>query len=338
MTDVWHRIATVAHRYPSPHNSQPMRLRPVDATTAELYYDLARGLPAEPGGASFGFVCAGVLIELVAIVAHDLGLTLQTSLRGEDLRFDGPDRLQHIGTVRLHRSEPTPVDLDPALIALRRTSRVPYAHRRLPAPLIDELAAEAAAAGHRWSDTCEPAHIRAIMRINQRTLFDDVANDAVRAELATWLRYTERDAARTGDGLSARCLRLPGPVLRSVVRHHRWWSRPLPEAVARWLYLRSMRGVCQLAWITGPFDTNPGRVAAGRLLIRLWLRLTAEGAVMHPFGSVITNRRSHRRFVDTVGERAADGTTWMLMRVGYSATPPRSHRLPPARLLLEEEA
>lgn len=152
------------------------------------------------------------------------------------------------------------------------------------------------------------------------------------------MRYSRAEAAERGDGLSAECLNLPGPVLRSFFAHHRWWSRRAPRAVARWLYRRSMRGFGQLAWLDGPFDTTAEHQRAGRLFIRVWLMLTAHGIAVHPLGSVITNPRSHRDFCRMVGEVQAPGhMTWMLFRLGYSAPPPRSHRLPATHLLLSEE-
>jgi hypothetical protein len=183
--------------------------------------------------------------------------------------------------------------------------------------------------------------------------------------LRTWLRYSRTEAARRGDGLSAECLNLPGPVLRWFFAHHRLWSHRGSGAVARWLYRRSMRGIGQLAWLTGPFDATADHRRAGRLFIRLWLMLTAHGIAVHPFGSVITNPRSHVDFCRMVGEIQGEGgrqaaggrgsqgeggrqaaggrgsqgeeMTWMLFRLGYSAPPPRSHRRPASDLLLSEE-
>ena len=43
----WPAIVELARHYPSPHNSQPIVLVPVDETTATIWYDLDRGLPAE---------------------------------------------------------------------------------------------------------------------------------------------------------------------------------------------------------------------------------------------------------------------------------------------------
>lgn len=125
-------------------------------------------------------------------------------------------------------------------------------------------------------------------------------------------------------------------MLRFFIRPHGWWSLPVLGPVARWLYLQTMRGVPQVAWITGPFDTNSDYIRAGRTFIRTWLRFTEHEVVLHPFGSVITNLRSRRAFCALVEEDESDGMAWMLLRLGYSATPPRSHRRPEPALYVQE--
>jgi hypothetical protein len=333
MTD-WEAIAHAVHRYPSPHNSQPMRLRPIDDRTAQLCYDLDRGLPAEPYGIPFGHVCAGIFVELVAIAAHAAGLEVIEGLHLGPLRFSAPPadgrgtRLHDLGTLTLRPAGRRIDDLDPALIDARRTSRLSYTARVVAPAVLAEVRAEAERWGHHLADTTDPAVVDRAVAINARTLFDDLATPAVRRELQTWPRYSPREAARRGDGLSAACLGLPGPVLRWFVEHHAWWSGPLPGAIARWLYLCTTRGVRQLAWLAGPFETTADFIAAGRAFIRVWLRLTAHGVAVHPLGSVITNPRSHAAFTATVGADEEEGLTWMLLRIGYSAPPPVSHRLP----------
>jgi hypothetical protein len=336
MTGAWNDILHTVRWYPSPHNSQPLRVRVVDAQRAEIYYDLDRGLPAEPYGIPFGSVCAGIFLELVKIAAHGLGLAVDERVSAADMDFTADDRMHPVAVVTLAPSAGPVDDLDPALITARQTSRLPYSSRRVDRAVIDELARESDRWGHRLGVTAEPGIVRTIARLNQRTLFDDIANPAVRHELLAWIRYSRAAAAHRRDGLSAECLNLPGPVLRWFLEHHRWWSRPGPGTLARWLYLRSMRGLGELAWLTGAFGTTTDHQRAGRTFIRLWLMLTARGVAMHPFGSVITNPRSHREFCRTVGEAEGDGMTWMLFRMGHSAPPPRSHRLRASHLLLSE--
>ncbi len=59
---------------------------------------------------------------------------------------------------------------------------------------------------------------------------------------------------------------------------------------------------------------------------------TRHGVFLHPFGSVITNPRAHRELLELVGEREDGDMVWLLFRLGYSAEPPRSHRLPLAAM------
>lgn len=335
---IWHDILQTVRWYPSPHNSQPIRVRITNPYRAELSYDLDRGLPAEPYGVPFGFVCAGIFVELVAIAAHGLGFHVDERLRDDDMDFAAAHRLHPLGVLTLTPARRPVVDLDPALISERRTSRLPYQPRVVDPSVLDRLEVEARRWGHRLTTTADQGLVDAVIRINQRTLFDDIANDAVRRELSLWLRYSRKEAERRSDGLSAECLHMPGPVLRWFIRHHTWWSQRGLSDLARWLYLRSMRGVGQLAWLTGPFATNADYLRAGRLFIRLWLLLTEHGVAMHPFGSVITNPRAHHAFCEAAGETETGGMTWMLARIGYSAPPPRSHRLPASALLLEEAA
>ena len=71
----------------------------------------------------------------------------------------------------------------------------------------------------------------------------------------------------------------------------------------------------------------------GRMLTRMWLTLTANGVYLHPFGSVITNRRANARLRERIGVDDANEVPWLLVRLGRSAEPPRSLRLETDALL-----
>lgn len=321
------RILDLARWYPSPHNSQPIVVgRRGDAL--DLYYDLDRGLPAEPYGVPFGFVCAGTFAETLTIAAHALGYEVVASLRAEDMDFSGDDRLHALGSLTLTRQDGPVADLDAELILRRRTSRLPYDDVPVVPGALQAVAEEAARWGHRLRVTDDPAAVRAIVALNQLTLFRDLQSDPVREEIASWLRYSKAEAAAKADGLAAETLHLPGPLLRFFMGHHRWWSLPGVGALVRAISARTLRGVPQVAWITGPFTSNADCIRAGRLFLRLWLLLTEHGVSLHPFGSVITNPRSHADLCATVGEEETAGFTWMLFRLGYSPIPPRSARRP----------
>ena len=331
--DTWGKVLTYARRYPSPHNSQPIRLR-VDGPRAELFYDLDRGLPAESYGAPFGSVCAGIFVEAVSIAAHALGCTVEEQLDFTPMDFTGHERLHRLGSLTLKPGLGTIEDLSPELMLTRGTSRLRYEPRQVPTAVIEEAREMAAAHGHVLAGSSDRRLVDSIVRVNQRTLFYDLDNPEVRAEIQSYLRYSEREARTKADGLSARCLALPGPLLRVLMGNYWIWNVPVVSSMLKRVYMSSMRGVNQLVWLKGSFSDEREYTEAGRVMLRLWLMFTQHGLVLHPFGSVVTNPRAHRELVAAIDEEEGTDMVWMLFRLGYSRTPPVSHRRELTELVL----
>ncbi|WP_285107725.1 hypothetical protein [Promicromonospora sp. MEB111] len=335
-TEPWLSIVQDARHYPSPHNSQPIKLRPVDEATAELYYDLDLGLPAESFGIPFGHVCAGVFLESLRTVAEGLGYGVEETLDHGEMDFGGTDRLHHLGTVRL---VPRPVSDDARarldLFRSRQTSRRPYDARLVPDDVVAAATEVASAAGHTFRTTADRAVVRRLVHINQATLFSDLRNDAVYEEIMTWLRFSKDDARDRADGLSAEAMLMPGGLLRFAMGHRGLWDAPVVGGAIRAMYLNTMRGVRQLGWLEGPFARPADHIEAGRTFMRLWLELTAHGVRLHPFGTVITNPGSHEAFArEVAADESGDRMAWMLFRFGYSKTPPVAHRRPATSMLI----
>jgi hypothetical protein len=341
---LWLDIVEDARWYPSPHNSQPIKLRAISETAAEVYYDLDLGLPAESFGIPFGHVCAGVFLESLSVVAAARGYRTVEVLDHSEMDFAALDRLHHIGTVRL---EPAAGDHQFESAAKRRlaafrsrqTSRRPYDSRIVGNGILTEVSSIAAAKGFEFRSTTDARIVASLVRINQKTLFSDLRNDAVYGEIMQWLRFSKDEAAARADGLSSETMIMPGPVLRFAMRHRNLWSFPVIGGLIRSLYLRTMRGVRQLGWLEGPFAEPAHFLEAGRTFMRIWLFFSERGVYLHPFGTVITNPVSHAEFVREAGiSESANRMAWMLFRFGYSATPPPAHRRPATSMLLSEHA
>ncbi|MGC4174893.1 hypothetical protein [Demequina sp.] len=333
MTDVagpWGGLLEAARTYPSPHNSQPIRVRVIDDTTAHVFYDLDRGLPAESFGIPFGHVCAGVFLESLSVVAAAAGYEVREELTLTEMDFDSAERLHPLGTLVLSPRTATPRDAARrAAFDARRTNRRPYDNRAVASGDLAVVAGIAADGGHTFASSQDPAVVAEIIRVNQETLFDDLRNDAVHHEIMTWLRFSDEQARSSGDGLSADAMLMPGRLLRFAMGHRGMWEAPVIGRVIKSVYLRTMRGVAQVAWFEGPFAGPGDYLEAGRLFMRSWLELTARGVALHPLGTVITNPRSHARFVEAAGIAETDGRmAWMLVRLGYAKTPPVAYRRP----------
>lgn len=335
-SEPWLRIVEDARRYPSPHNSQPIKIRPVDSRTAEVFYDLDLGLPAESFGVPFGHVCAGAFLESLRTVAEGLGYGVAESLDHSDMDFGSTGRLHSLGTVTLTPQAVTEqAQARLQLLRARRTSRRPYDARMVPAEVVAAATEVANTGGHTFRTTSDRRTVRRLVRINQATLFADLRNDAVYEEIMTWLRFSKEDARRRADGLSAEAMLMPGGLLRFAMTHRGLWDAPIIGAAIRAMYLNTMRGVRQLGWLEGPFAKPSDYVEAGRTFMRLWLELTAHGVSLHPFGTVITNPGSHRAFAEAVAaDESGERMAWMLFRFGYSKSPPVAHRRPATSMLI----
>ncbi|GAA4804782.1 hypothetical protein GCM10023200_47680 [Actinomycetospora chlora] len=336
----WRTLLDEARRYPSPHNSQPITVRVHDDRRADLFYDLDRGLPAENFGIPFAHVCVGVYLESLATVAAAHGWAVHEDLRLTEMDFDSPRRQHLLGHLEL---APVPVTTEAReqseAFHRRRTSRRPYDRRPVDPRDTAEVAAIAAAMGQEFGRTGERGLVDDLIRVNQETLFDDLRDDAVHAEILAWIRTSTRQAAATRDGLSAETMLIPGPLLRVAMRHRWLWDLPVIGGVFRRAYLATMRGVRELGWLTGPFETPRDHVEAGRCFLRIWLALTRHGVYLHPFGTVITNPRSHAAFVERAGIDESGGRmAWMLFRYGTGQEPPRAWRRRLDAMLLDRDA
>jgi len=367
VVEPWAAILEDARRYPSPHNSQPITVRVVDDRTLDVFYDLDLGLPAENFGIPFAHVCAGIFWASLEICSAGHGFEARVAEVATEMDFSSPQRLHPLGRVVLVLHDAAddgaagPADADASVTARpapatsgtvpgaeatrlldafrrRQTSRRPYDSRTVEPAAIERVRALAAEHGHVFRESHDPAVVARVIRVNQETLFDDLQHDAVHQEILTWLRTSKAQAARSGDGLSAETMLLPGPVLSFAMRHRGIWRWPVVGAVIRRVYLSTMRGVSQVAWFGGPFAGPADYLRAGRLFLRAWLALELAGVSLHPFGTVVTNPRSHADFVRTVGESEQDGRmVWMLVRLGYSKRPPHAHRRPLAAMVLDDD-
>jgi hypothetical protein len=334
----WHQIAPFAQRCPSPHNTQPFRLRITGEHSADLLFLPRRGLPtADPLG-RFTWLTAGIFAEIVAIAAHALGYALEEHWDHRPMYKDGDTETpQVLARLTLSDAQKRVPDLDPQLILDRHTSRLPYDGRPVPAEVIAELKTEAERTGHRFETRSDKQAIGWVVELNRQALFHDLDNDPLRTELTKWLRYDAREEDLMHDGLSARCLTFSPRLFRSFFTRHRFWTMPGVRNIVGWVYGATMKGIGTIGWLRGPYRDSADWVSAGRCMIRLWLMLTRHGIYWHPYGSVITSedaRTNMIRYLALGEENGGEDMVWLLLRLGSSEEPPLSHRLPLEEIIL----
>jgi hypothetical protein len=237
----------------------------------------------------------------------------------------GSTGLARIADLRLVAGGRDHLSID--LVRRRRTSRLPYDGQAV-APAVLERLGSSAVFGHRFEAASDPDTVAWALGLDGAYLLRDLRSNAAREELAGWLRYSSRSAARRGDGFSPAAMDVPGWMLYVLARAGRPLQLARVGALVRWLHDRSVRGTATIGWLAGPFATHDDWFSAGRALARAWLELTAEGLYLQPLGSIIDDPAVNLRL-----NPQRDGMVWIVFRVGSGVTPARSHRLPVSQLL-----
>jgi nitroreductase len=170
----------LACRAPSIHNSQPWRWR-LSGRSVHLYADLSRWLPAtDADGRDLVVSCGAAL--------HHLGIALAaTGIAATVHRLPNPDDPVHLAAIELRNGTPTDADLALATaIMRRRTDRRRYCTWDVPARMVDELVAHAAAHGAVLRPISEP-HARAAVVAAIRTAAEiQESSAAYVVETALW--------------------------------------------------------------------------------------------------------------------------------------------------------
>ncbi|MCC6317217.1 MAG: hypothetical protein IT361_05940 [Gemmatimonadaceae bacterium] len=331
----WVDALAYARWTPSPHNTQPWRLRVTGPRSAEVFYDPRRLLPTTDPTGAFTIMGLTMFVEYLTIAARVRHLDVDATILEATLDYSAP-RPQPFATLALRPATSDP-SFDRQLILDRKTSRLPYDGTRVDAPALDALRAIAASHGHRVDASSDDEFVKWAIDLNRFTLFADLDDAPTRTELRRWIRTSDEEATNPGDGLWAHCMRFPGWLMRAFFDDHARWGRGWRARMSGQMLVNGMHGTRTIAWWQGPFATPADWIAAGRVMGRSWLELTRRGVQLHPFGSVITNARAHAQLRARLAADEGANTIWLLARVGRSATAPRSHRIPQADILVTGE-
>lgn len=333
----WAEGLAYARWTPSPHNTQPWRLRVASPTEAEVYYDPRRLLPVTDPTGAFTIMGLAMFVEYLGVALRARGVTLETHIREEALDYTATrPRLFASLTFSAEPTDNAP-EFDRKLILERKTSRMPYDGRPVENSTMASLEELARGFGNDFAWSSDPKLVEWIIDLNRYTLFADLDDAPSRTELRRWIRTSDDEAARHADGLWSHCLRFPGWLLKAFFDDHDKWGRGWRARVSGEMLVNGMHGTRTVAWWSGPFETPADWIATGRVLGRSWLELTRRGIGLHPFGSVITNATAHARLRERLGMTEGDSRLWLLARLGRSQTPPRSLRVPPEAVLLTDE-
>ena len=252
--------------YPPPHNSQP-----IWGGEGESRPRVLRPGTGAPGRELRHPVRARMRRRVPGVAGHRgrrHGWAVTESLCGDDLEF-APPRAHLLGrqparwTSRRRPGSSSPRSAPPDL-----APPIP-AHPRRPWRA-GQVTAIAAGMGH-LRDTADRGLVDELIRINQETLFDDMRNDAVHAEI--WPGSALETPCRGHPGRVERADHaLPGPLLGSRCGTRMWELTAGRDGVPA-AYLATMRACASWAG-SRPVRRPVSYVEAGRCFLRLCWRST----------------------------------------------------------------
>jgi hypothetical protein len=269
------KILSLAVRAPSGDNCQPWRLTWCDRKLS-IFHNEARGRHALNRNNHASYLALGCLIESIAVAAAAAGFKTNSSvsLKESDAAW-----------AQLSFQKSSPFDAELANQLTRRyTERRPFAKGWIPPGLFQSLLNEKV-------DGCQASYVHQISHelteylcsLDQEVWQEQNAH----RDLHRWLRFTEREVEKSRDGM-------PWPTLGI-----NWFESRLLRSGSNFSFQRvlnragflqnvrkvSMAQLASSAAIGCVFVDRAeaeNLVAAGRLTLRLWLRLSEKGFALQP--------------------------------------------------------
>lgn len=323
------------NRYPSPHNGQPIELKQVNDTDFELYFETKRGLQAAEVSYLFSFVTMGLFTTYLEMCCIAYGYSCEYKVRlpkTVELKSNG---LLLFATCTIKNSGLPVNEKLLQTLRFRQTSRKKYSEG-LNDVLSDRTIA--LAAEHRMELVkMNRADTHQAIWLNQRAVFDDMFDDAVRHELNHWLRYSKLEKETKMDGLAYDCMELNGRVMKFVVRHYKILHMKGISGFLKKYYLRTMSDNSDAYYLLTPFSNEQESFEVGKVVMQIWADIAAERYYLHPFGTIMSNAAAHRDFLKLahIGhEDVHKNFLVFIYRAGRSETPHNSMRIPVRNHLL----
>jgi len=309
------RYATLA---PSSHNTQCWKFR-LDDRSISILPDLSRRCPVVDPDDHHLYVSLGCAAENLAQAARAQGLSGQISF---DPLGDGAVQIA---------LEPSEVVVTPLFESIpnRQCTRNEYDGQPLSAAELKLIETAGTGDGVQVVMLTQPAEMETVLNYVIQGNTAQFNNPAFLKELKFWIRFNDREATRTGDGLSGRTSGNPsaprwvGDLLSKLL------FRVQPENDKNARYIRSSAGI---AVFVSDADDKAHWVEAGRCYERFALQATALGIRNAFVNQPVEEAGLRPQFSRALG--LGEGRPDLVVRFGRGPEMPRSLRRPVEAVLI----
>ena len=308
------RYATLAG---SGHNTQPWKFA-MKENALEIRPDLARRLPTVDPNDRELWISLGCALENLIIAARAAGYESEVTY---------PDAANFIH-VRLKSRTPESGALFHA-IPLRQNTRSEFDGRRVPAGDLDQLLTLPLEPGVTLRAVTRATDVETVLEYVNRGNLTQYADKAFVDELIHWVRFNNREALTSRDGLYSRSAgrpQVPRWLGQMIVAR----TTPQQQADADAKNLRSSAGAIVVA---SQFDSKTSWVRTGQVYGRVALKLTSLNLTSAFLNQPIEVGAVRGEFRSALA--LGDSLPQLLFRFGYAHPLPRSLRRPLEQVIVQ---
>jgi nitroreductase len=313
-------ILALASLAPSGHNTQPWFVKRMEPWNWIIGNDTTRWLPAGDPNQRETILSIGAFLQNLEYAASAYGYLCQWELLADKAQDE------QIMSVKLFSKATAPA-FDISKISIRRTMRSGYVRTPLSREDLTFLLSGETSYIHHL-----PVGSKESESISQQTLEANRIQswrDPAQKELADWIRFSSRDAARNRDGLTTASMEIegiPGWVLRNT-----YGRKKVMEKSFRQQNINNVHQ--QIAELAGWFlicskdDSVASLLETGRRMQRLFLKVRERNIALHPMTQILEEPASRQAFSQSIG---IGQPVQFILRTGYvkNYPPPVSLRRP----------
>lgn len=301
------------------HNTQPWRFA-IQQDGIEIHPDYSRRLPIVDPDDRELWISLGCALENLLIAAHAAGYATEVTY---------PAAVDYI-RIRLTADKPQAGPLF-AAIELRQNTRSEYDRQPVKAADLAEVETLPLEPGITLRYLLDSAQLETVLDyVNQGNLHQ-YADQAFMKELIDWLRFNQKEAMASLDGLFSRCSgnpEVPGWLGRLFVAG----TKPQQQADSDAKKLRSSAGAVVVA---SAAEDKAAWVRTGQVYERLALKLTSLDIKSAFLNQPIEVAHLRAQFQQAIG--LGSSAPQLVVRFGYAAPLPRSLRRPVEQVLMPPE-
>jgi hypothetical protein len=315
-----------------------MEMRQTDDNSFDILFQKERGLQAAEVSYLFSYVTMGVFLYHLSLCAKALGHTLNFKLELPNVTSLKGDGVIRFADCSIDWGSSAPDDTLRQTLLFRQTSRKKYFGGI--DQVLSELTIAIADRANMKLVEMDRAGTHQAVWLNQRAVFDDMFDDAVRHELNHWLRYSKQEKEFKKDGLAYDCMELNGRAMKFIVAHYKILRMPGVGSILKNYYLRTMKDSSNAYYLLTPFSTEKEAYDVGVVVMQIWEAIASKGYYLHPFGTIMSNAAAHDDFLRLAGIEHEDihkNFLVFIYRAGKSEPPHTSLRVPVKDHLLRSQ-